>query len=78
MTFFRLRGFFSQTFITRLRHILSGKFPLHYLLKTCKMVCAMKIKKWRCTQEAEGTALEMRQVGYPARGFDSHHLRDMA
>ncbi len=30
---------------------------------------------WRCTQEVEGTALEMRQVGFPARGFDSHHLR---
>ncbi len=30
---------------------------------------------WRCTQEAEGTALEMRQAGQPVRGFKSLHLR---
>lgn len=31
---------------------------------------------WRCTQEAEESALEMRQDGdEPLRGFKSYHLR---
>lgn len=33
------------------------------------------VETGRCTQEVQGTALEMRQPGQPGRGFESHHLR---
>ena len=78
-TFFMgVMGFFRNLSCT------SGLFVVFYygwfnqqssINQRCPSARRRTWRSGRCTQVVQGTALEMRQTGWPVRGFESHHLR---